>query len=348
MQEIELLGHFKNILFALILFTGFSFTQEYPDENVHSILSAGIQEIINQNYDEARVQFELLNKNYPNIPLGKIYLAAVEIAESYDYAEEFDDKVIIDYLDKAEAQSEKLLSKDAKNVWNKYFLALVKGYNAYYKALNESWIPAFTKGMSSVSDFEDCLEMDAEFYESYIAIGAYKYWSSSKTEFINWLPFISDDKDKGIEYLKKAIKFSSYNSYLAAYSLIWVFIDREAYSDAEKVAEDALYKNPDSRLFKWSLARIYEETDKKKSINLYFDLLESYPGYSKNNHINKVIISHIIAQLYYKLGQKEKALQMCNDILSIKDFSEYAADELESRIERVKNLKRKIIRDMED
>lgn len=348
MQETELLVLFNKILIALILFSNFSFAQKYPDEKVHSILNEGIHEIINQNYDAARIQFEYLNKNFPNIPLGKIYLAAVEIAEAYDYAEEFNDEVIMDYLDKAETQSKKLLANDPKNVWNKYFLALVKGYNAYYKALNESWIPAFTKGMSSVSDFEDCLAINPEFYESYIAIGAYKYWSSSKTEFINWLPFISDDKDTGIEYLKKAIKYSSYNSYLAAYSLIWVYIDRENYSDAEKVAEDALIKNPNSRLFKWSLARIYEEIDKKKSINLYFDLLKSYPELSKKNHINEVLISHIIAQLYYKLGQKENALQMCNDILAIKDFSEYAADELDSRIERVKNLKRKIIRDMED
>lgn len=348
MQETEHLVQFKNIFLVLILFTGFSFPQKYPDDKIHSLLTQGIQEIINQNYESARTKFEKLNSDYPNIPLGKIYLAAVEIAKAYDNADEYKDQLIMNYLNEAEAQSEKLLEKEPQNVWNKYFLALVKGYNAYYKALNESWIPAFTKGMSSVSDFEDCLELDPEFYESYIAIGAYKYWSSSKTEFINWLPFISDDKDKGIEYLKKAIKYSTYNSYLAAYSLIWVYIDRENYSDAEKVAEDALKKNPDSRLFKWSLARIYEEIDKKRSINLYFEVLKSYPPTALKNHINEVVIKHIIAQLYYKLGQKENALQICNDILSIKDFSELAADKLDSRIERVKKLKRKILQDMED
>ncbi len=348
MQEIGHLVHFKYIFLAFIFFAGFSFAQKYPDDKIHNILTQGIQEIINHDYEAARTKFEKLTRDYPNNPLGKIYLAAVEIARSYDNAEEFNDQLIMNYLDEAEAQSEKLLAKEPKNVWNKYFLALVKGYNAYYKALNESWIPAFTKGMSSVSDFEDCLEINPEFYESYIAIGAYKYWSSSKTEFINWLPFISDDKDKGIDYLKKAIKYSTYNSYLAAYSLIWVYIDRENFSDAEKVAEDALKKNPGSRLFKWGLARIYEEIDKKKAINLYYEVLKSYPPEGLKNHINEVVIKHIIAQLYYKLGQKENALQICNDILSIKDFSEFAAEELDSRIERVKKLKRKILQDLED
>jgi len=348
MQEIGHLVHFKYFLLAFIFFSWFSFAQKYPDEKIHTTLTQGIQEIIKHNYEAAHTKFEKLNSDYPNIPLGKIYLAAVEIARSYDYAEEFDDQLITNYLDEAEAQSEKLLVKDSQNAWNKYFLALVKGYNAYYKALNESWIPAFTKGMSSVSDFEDCLEINPEFYESYIAIGAYKYWSSSKTEFINWLPFISDEKDKGIDYLKKSIKYSSYNSYLAAYSLIWIYIDQENYSNAEKVAEDALKKNPESRLFKWSLARVYEEIDKKRAINLYYEVLKSYPADGLKNHINEVVIKHIIAQLYYKLGQKENALQICNDILSIKDYSERVNDKLESRIERVKKLKRKILQDIED
>lgn len=123
--------------------------------------------------------------------------------------------------------SERLLKSDPHYIWNHYFLALTEGYIAYYDALRESWLQAFSTGLSSVSGFEDCLEIDENFYESLIAIGSFKFWKSNKTEFINWLPFIDDEKELGIKYLQKAIKSSGYNSHLAIHSLIWIYIDQK-------------------------------------------------------------------------------------------------------------------------
>lgn len=344
MQVTELLVRCNKILSVLLFFTVISSSnaQVYPDKFVHNTLKSGIECIINQNYDEAEKYFKLLETTRRDIPLGKIYLAATEIARSYDYELPYNESLISDYLDQSKKIAERLCKEDNKNVWNHYFLALSKGYSAYYSALEGKWLSAFSDGLSSVSSFEDCLNLDSLFYESYIAIGSYKFWKSKKTEFLNWLPFVDDEKDLGINYLKKSIKHSGYNTHLAIHSLLWIYIEQSEFEKAIKICESALQKNPDSRIFKWGLARAYENVDANKSIQLYFQVLNSYPKSLISNKINEVTLKHIIAQLYFKSGNKTEALKLCDEILSLKGYTEYESDKLKKRLERVKSLRNDI------
>ena len=120
-------------------------------------------------------------------------------------------------------------------------------------------------------------------------------------------------------------------------SLIWIYIDQKKFTKSQKLAEYALAEFPDSRLFKWGLARSYEADSTLESIKIYYNILDSYNGASLYNYI---LIKHIIAQQYFRLGDYEKALKLCNDILSVKNISKYLEDRLEKRIERVKSLKK--------
>jgi tetratricopeptide (TPR) repeat protein len=334
----ELSVHFNKI-FAAVLFLSFSvFAQSFPDKKVDDLLRKGIDKIINQNYDEAKTIFSELDKQRGDLPLGKIYLAATEIAQSYDYEIPFNHRLITNYLETAKDISNNLLEKDQRNLWNKYFLALTEGYIAYYDAIRGSWLQAISTGLSSISLFEDILESDSSFHDAYIAIGTYKYWKSAKTEFLNWLPFIDDEKDLGIKLLSSAVKNSSYNYHLAVNSLIWIYIDRQRYADAIELAGKALDKYPGSRIFRWGLARAYENINPQKSIKEYFNVLQSYPDTLKSNKINEVTLKHIIAQQYYKLGKMSDAKKLCEEILSINNYSEYEKDKLESRLKRVQKL----------
>ena len=206
--EIELLEHYK-ILFILIftfLLSKESFSQKYPDPYVDSLITSGINSIINQDYTKAKNTFQELEEKRPQLPLGKIYLAAVDITKAFDYSEKFDSNLIYKNLLAAKDQSEQLLEKNNRNVWDQYFLALSEGFYSYFQALNKNWLSALSNGLSSVSDFEKCLDIDNNFYEAYTAIGTYKYWKSKKTEFLNWLPFMPNDEQTGINYLKISIK----------------------------------------------------------------------------------------------------------------------------------------------
>ena len=316
--------------------------QVYPDERVDFLLKTGINSIVKQDYDQAKLVFTSLDNEFPNLPLGKIYLAANKIAEAYDYAEEFDEIFILRNLDEAKEQSEELIDTDEAKIWYHYFHALAEGYTAYYYAIRENWFSALSSGVDAMSEFENILVLDENFYEAYIAIGTFEYWKSSKMEFMNWLPFSTDTRKIGIDRLRVAIDSSTYNSYLAINSLSWIYIDQKKYSDAIDISEKALKDFPESRTFKWGMARAYEEINPEKAIKLYFEILNSYPPGSKSNYINEITLKHIIAQRYAELGDTQNAIKYCNDILSIKNLPARTTEKLSERIERIKSLKNKL------
>ena len=331
------------ILF-LLTFSVNIYSQKYPDETVNSLLKSGVDNIINQNYSQAKSEFEKLNLKYPYLPLGKIYLAATEIARSYDYSEEYNGELISKYLNSAKDQSEKLLEKNPGDIWYYYYLGLTEGYISYYEGLNGSWLTSLKEGINSASNFEECLKRNPDFYEAYSGLGNYKYWKSKKTGFLSWLPFVHDERAEGINYLQKAVDKSSYNTYLAVNSLIWIYIDKKYYDNAILISQKALEEYPKSRFFKWGLARAFEDVDKSKAINCYYEILNSYPNLNSMNHYNEIVLKHLIAQQYDKLGEKTKSLRLCNEIMAIKNLSDFVRNKLGDRLDRVKELYSKLVK----
>ena len=340
MQETERLVRFSILsLIITILSINLIFCQEFPDTQVDSLLKSGIRFIINQDYSSAEEKFIQLDNEYTELPIGKIYLAACKIAESFDYAEEYDTEYIESSLDEAKEFIREQLIKDENNLWNIYFYALAEGYRSYFEALNKNWLTSISKGLNSISAFEQCLNIDDRFYESYIAIGTFEYWKSRKTEFLMWMPFYDDDTETGIDNLRTAVNQASYNSYLAINSLIWIYIDQEDYHSAIELGEDAIAEFQNSRYLKWGLARAYEDVNPRRSIEFYQEILDSYPSNRKQNRINFLKLNHKMAQQYAKLGENEIALFLCEKILSINNLSEFELSKLNKRLERVNELK---------
>jgi tetratricopeptide (TPR) repeat protein len=140
--------------------------QVYPDKVVDSLLRLGINKIIIQDYNAAHKLFSKLNSHYPELPLGKIYLAANKIAEAYDYAQNFDEDYILKNLEEAKDHAESLLEREKSNIWYRYFYALAEGYISYFDAINGSWFSALSSGINSISEFEKILDSDKNFFEA--------------------------------------------------------------------------------------------------------------------------------------------------------------------------------------
>lgn len=331
------------IWLLVLLLAGPLFCQQYPDLKVDNLLKKGINKIMSRDYDEAEQMFLKLNENYPDLPFGNIYLAANKIALAVDNGEAFDEGFISSRFNQAEKQIDRLLSKNENSAWNQYFAALEKGYYAYYKALNKDYISAFSSGLSSVSKFEKCLKLDSSFYEAYIAIGSYKYWKSAKTEFLRWLPFVNDEKELGVNYLKHALSKKTYNYVLAQNSLLWIYLNQKDYQNAVKLAESVLREYPENRSFRWGLGQAYQRINKPRAIEVFTLLLKSFTDQANNNHYNEIILKNRLAVLYHETGDDKKALIMCNEILSASQLSEYVKDKLDDRMDRVRKFKEELM-----
>jgi tetratricopeptide (TPR) repeat protein len=343
MPETEHLALIKIFLplFLLIFFPVEACSQVYPDEKVHLLMKSGIEKIVSQKYDEAEEIFLNLDKNYPHIPPGKIYSAAVEITRAYDYGINFDSDYINDNLEKAFRLCEDLLEKDPGNKWNIYFSGLAEGYKAYFNALEGNMLTALNHGFNAMQKFEKCLSADSSFYEACTALGIYKYWKSSKTDFLNWLPFFNDERDEGIKNIIHSLNHFTYNRHLAANSLLWIYIDKKDFKKAAVLAEEMVRNYPVNRQFKWGLGRAYEEISRVKAIAVYNEILDSYKKLKLSNRSQEITIMHIIAQQYDKEGNKTAALKICRSILG-SDLSAETRDKLGKRLSRIEEMERSL------
>jgi hypothetical protein len=319
------------------------FSQNYPDKFVDSLLTTGIDFIVEENYSDAEKVFTNLKNSNPNLPFGSLYLAATEIARSIDFFEEMNSEKVENLFEESEEIADSLYDEDEENIWHLYFEGLLAGYKAYYSALKGNYYDTFSDGYDSYSYFSQCLEQDTLFYEAYIAIGSFEYWMSAKTEFFSWIPFYEDNRANGISLLETAWKKAPYNSHLAAYSLIWIYINEKDYKKAIDLSEEELKKYPSTRFFKWGLANAYQYIDKKKSIEILNQIYDSYQTTGGNITTQKIVIKHKIAMLENKLGNYDSALKLCNEILDSCSKIERENSETEDRCFRAKELKRSIL-----
>lgn len=343
MQGIEHLVRYSKILLFLFFSLNCVFAKGYPNKTVDALIKTGINNVLNQNYSSAKEKFKMLEQQFPKLPFGKIYLAITDIAESVDFGERFNDDYVYKLLKDARHLSDSLYDADEKDLWSNYFMALSDGYYAYFKGMNGDYLTAITNGISSISYYEKCIDIDSLFYDSYIALGTYYYWKSAKTKSLTWLPFISDDRELGRRLIEKSLNKDTYSRFLGAYSLVWIYIERKEYHNAIRVCQDILSKYPNNRLFKQSLARIYVDVDKYKAIRLYSEVLNSIFSSGRNNHLLEIEIKHKIAMQYAALENYSKAKEYCDAILNIKKLSEYVEDQLGDRLDRVKKLRSEMV-----
>ncbi len=342
MQEIEHLARFSFVFF--IFFYSQISAQVYPDTLVDKYLRTGINLILEQKYSSAVEQFNQLKKKYPQLPFGNIYLAATEIAKSLDYYQPFNEDLIFSYLNSALETSQKLYEKNDTLVWNLYCKALSEGYYAYFQAMRGNYFSAFTQGFNSINDYQNCVKMNPDFYEAFIAIGTFDYWSSSKSLRLSWLPFAKDNSKASIKILENAISHFTYNKFLAAYSLCWIYIDDKNPEKSVELAKNILKKYPDSRLFTWVLADAYKRIDKEKAIENYSKVLNSFEKNFESLKVVKIVLKHKIAMLQYDLKKYNNSLKLCNEILAIgKTLNQAQHEFIDKRLARTKELKNKIV-----
>jgi tetratricopeptide (TPR) repeat protein len=340
MLVIERLVRFS--LFLLIFFSGLLPAQNYPNHTVDFLLKRGIDRILVQDFEDAERNFRMLKEDFPRIPFGDIYLAANEIVKAEFYGNDFNESIISKHLNDASQLSEELYESDQENVWNNYFMALSKGYSAYYEALKGNYISAFTGGYDALDYFNECLEKDSTFYESYIALGTYQYWAGAKTDIINWLPFIPDDKKNGVKLLEEVITRRSYNYHIAVNSLTWIYIEEEEYQKAVETAKPVFEAYPGNKFIGLALASAYRNINPTKSVEVYGRILDALERTGDPNKFNEILIKYKLAKTYLEMDKNQEALIVCNDILSIEQIPKLTLSRMHERLEEIRDIKDKL------
>jgi tetratricopeptide (TPR) repeat protein len=256
-----LIKRIQSIILWTVIFVTTAYTQWKLEPSLHLLINQGIDLILKQEYGRADSLFGEVVSRYPDHPVGYLYKVAVMQAYSIDFdvpvnRQKFDSLL---ELGKKSAQNLEYSSKE-------YFLGTADGYDAYERVEHGDWFGGVRKGMASASKFEDLVERDSSFYDAYVGIGTYYYWSSRKTAFIRWLPFIKDYRELGIDMLITSAERSEYNRFAAMSALVSIYLDAEDYREVEEWSKRGLKYYPENRIFLWGLAtaldrqKCYKET----------------------------------------------------------------------------------------
>jgi len=267
---------------------------------------------IDHHYAEAESAAVSLIRLYPESPAGYFYRAGVINSMMLDYEECVRENDFYYYLEQASARAEAGVETDPDDPWNRFYLGGAAAYLAFYHTRNSRFFPAFTNGLKAIKQLKKAVELDSTLYDAYLGLGNYMYWLSRRTEFLEWMPFISDKRQEGIEMMYLAVEKGKYSRETAASSLAWVLIDADRFQEALEVVKQPLVKHPDSRFFLFANARtLYEVKRYEESLALYEKLFHSVRSAPVNNHFNELSVLVKLAEINKNLGRYEIALDYC-------------------------------------
>jgi tetratricopeptide (TPR) repeat protein len=201
-----------------------------------------------------------------------------------------------------------------------FYLGSAYGYLAFYQGRTGSYFPALSNGLESNNLLNLAVVVDSTLYDAYLGIGVFKYWRYSKLKFISWLPFIPDERDEGIEYIKLAIEKSASSQYMAMHQLVYILTDYGYANDAIEYAEKIIHRYPESQFMWWAAAKAYDKNDDlENAINAYTKLnkLLTMDPKANPNHLYKCQLK--LAEIYQRKSDFKSCQDTCQNLLVLLD-----------------------------
>ena len=335
----------KHLLLSLYL-CGFGFAPmtyasilDYQD-----LILEGQSLTFNEKYAEAQEKFKSLIGNEPESPAGYFYLAMVYQARMKDLESDLYEKEFRQNLNKVIELTKPKEEKKTADKWELLFLGNAYGSLAYFQTKRGSWFSGFKLAKKAKGALEKALEQDSLFYEACFGLGSYHYWKSVATKFINWLPFIGDHRQKGIQQLQLASEKAVFFQEPAKMGLMWIYYREKSYPLALELASTLQEKYPESKVPLWAKAFIYYEKYDWKSCLLALDELEErLLRTQKDNYYNFIEVNFLKANCHYNLGHKKICLKICEEILNY-PLDKKTAERQKEKISKTKKLREKCLK----
>ncbi len=263
-----------SLIFVVTVLAPLSARQPKTPSELDRFVSEGVHLILLQKYEEADSVFQQATMKFPHHPLGYLYRAAVLQTKSMDYLDPLDFFLFDSLLNIAKSESQKMIDEYPESPLGHFYLGTAEGYESYSRVDVGNWYAGITKGLAAASDFKKTVELDSSFYDAYVGVGAYYYWKSRKTAFLNWA--LGDKRAEGIRLLEIAAAKGVHNRFAALSALTAIYTDAGKLDLAMNRAQEALRSYPENRIFLWGLAAAQEQSQH------FTDAAETYRHLLKN------------------------------------------------------------------
>jgi tetratricopeptide (TPR) repeat protein len=238
------------------------------------LLDSAFERFYNLDYDRAIQDFEKVLQKHPDDPFALNHvITSVLIRELYrmgamntgEYATDSfigqahhpadprSRERIKELVERAEKLEQQRLDANPKDVETLYARGVTRAQFSLYTALVErAWFSALRNGVGARHDHERVLELDPNYTDAKLVVGAHNYVMGS----LPWgvkvavaLAGLSGSKEKGLSYLYDVANSNGENN-VDAKVVLMVFLRREQrYDDALKVVRTLIPRYPQNGLF---------------------------------------------------------------------------------------------------
>lgn len=327
---------------GLILSSATAQTPFSPE--VDSLIFRGIDQTFASEFDSALVTFQNVIDRYPDHIVGYFYQAATIQSKMMDYETDEWEEIFYRLVDKAILLGEQQLQNGDKNPWTYFYLGSVYSYKGLYQARTGGLIPGFLSARRGVGYLKRTVEEDASFYDAYLGIGSYMYWSGRFYKYLQWLPWIRDERDKGIRLINLSIERGTFSYWVGINSLAWIEYDRMQYGTALRLFQEGLERYPGSRFFLWGVADTqFRLGNYDEAVRTYEEILTSIQNGLLNNGYNEAVCRFKLIRSHFAHDEYEQALRQCDTILERK-VDEEIAERLKKRYELTRNYRQECLK----
>jgi tetratricopeptide (TPR) repeat protein len=306
----------KPIIFvlSLLLWAGAAFGNVPAD----SLVRSGMDLLVKEDYPAARNEFQKVIELDPDQPCGYFFQAVSLQLEMLDYETHDREKEFYAATDNAVKMSRKALARNPYDAWANFYLGASFFYRAAYEGKRERYWTSLQSGIKGLSALRAAVAYDSTLYDAYMGLGSYDYFRSKATRVLSMLPFVGDNREKGIAEIRLAMERGEFTPILAKNGLVWILLEEKRYDEAETLAAELRASYPGSRTFRWAPAEIaFRKKEWEKVVALSQDLLQSVLDGKPRNYYNEAMIRQRIALAENSLGRYAESQKECETVLGL-------------------------------
>lgn len=311
-----------------------------PD--MERIFLDGLNRLFRDDFAGAMEKFDSLCVIEPENPFG--YFSK---AFSYDLImDEYRTLKFMDEFDEAAGnaikKAEILEKKENPSAEVYLFSGSAIGIRGIRRAMLGDWVGAFRDALKAADKVENCLKIDATLYDAYYGLGTYHYWKSVKTRILWWLPFIGDEREKGIEEIKISVRKGKFTEIPGKLGLLRVYIEEKNFGEVLKITNELIKRNNNLHPL-WFKGYAYVYIGEwERTIDLYNEILRRLKEKDFHGVEGEIECWYYLALCNYKIGKIEEAKRYLNMILPYKGKVETKIYFYENYIDSAEKLLREI------
>ena len=281
-------------------------------------IDQGLEILYQGQYQEAIDTFDAFINRHPQNPAGYFFKAGAYQLRSMAYETNAWDAIQGALLDSSLELANKAVATDRRDPWAFFIRGGTYAYRAAIKVRSKDYFSALSNGLSAVSDLNKAAALDPQLYDAYMGIGSFHYFRTKATSVLKWLPFIGDNRERGIAEIKLAVEKGRYSKVMAQNGLAWIYVDYEKYPLALEQARQLETSYPQNHVFFWIAPEVYWRTKQwDKGSAGYARLLKLLDQSQPMNNFNRVVVGSRLAKCYYQEKKYQEALEASQKALGL-------------------------------